>query len=161
MIITCLRHATAQMQTASMADAERELIKKGVSQVRRLAKFCHKNDLLPTALYSSPLLRAEQTAKLLQAYLPDCPAVKVVDWLALGVGPDNMRAALKMLETAGAKDVWLVGHEPDISRLLARLLNAPEDFLEIKKASLSRIQVDFSCPSQSRLLWTVPCSLMH
>jgi phosphohistidine phosphatase SixA len=161
MLITCLRHATAQMQMMSINDAERELIKKGVSQIRRVAKFCHKNGLLPTSLYSSPLVRAEQTANLLQAYLPDCPVVQVVDWLALGFEPQNTCASLRMLEKSGGKDVWLVGHEPDISGLLARLLNAPKDFIEIKKASLTRIQVDFSNPSKSQLLWTIPCGLMH
>jgi phosphohistidine phosphatase len=160
-IITCLRHATAEMQIASRADAERELIKKGITQVRRVAQFCRRNGLLPAALYSSPLPRAEQTANALRAGLPGCPAVELVDWLALGAGPDSLSAALKMLEINGINDVWLVGHEPDISHLLARLLNAPEAFIEIKKASLSRIQVDFSSLSKSRLLWSVPCGLMH
>ncbi len=161
MLITCLRHATAELYTLPTADAERALVRKGKDQVRRLVEFCREHGLTPDVLYSSPLLRARQTATLLQAGLPDCPSVKLVDWLGLGAEAHTIVAELKKLEAAGVKDVWLVGHEPDISDLISYLLAAPSPCILIKKASLTRVDVDFSASVQARLLWSVPCAFMQ
>ena len=161
MLITCLRHATAEAHTDSVTDAQRSLIKKGEAQVLRVAEFCRKNALSPAVLFSSPLKRAEQTASLFQIYLPDCPAVQLVDWLTLGSTPESIVAALRKLENQNVNDVWLVGHEPDLSRLIGYLLNVSAEHMVIKKASLTRIDVDFSDVSHARLLWSIPCALMH
>ena len=118
MLITCFRHATAEIHSDSTTDAQRSLIKKGEAQVLRVAEFCRKNTLRPAVLFSSPLKRAEQTAELFQIYLPDCPTVQIVDWLALGSKPETIVTALRKLENQKINDVWLVGHEPDISLLI-------------------------------------------
>ncbi|MCK9605110.1 MAG: phosphohistidine phosphatase SixA [Methylomonas sp.] len=160
MLITCLRHATAESHTDPISDAERVLVKKGKDQVVRVAEFCRKHALLPAKLYSSPLRRAQQTAKLLHTHLPDCAVVEIVDWLSLGTDPQAIIAELNMLEDAGVNDVWLVGHEPTMSELVAGLINAPDDSILIKKASLTRIQVNFANGSVAQLLWSIPCGLM-
>lgn len=160
MLITCLRHATAEPHALSGADAERALIKKGKDQVARVAEFCRKNALIPTVLYSSPLVRARQTANLLHAGLPDCPDVTIVDWLSPNSDLQTRIEALKKLQTLGVNDVWLVGHEPDISSLIAHLLAATGDCIAIKKASLTRIEADFNNTYANRLLWSIPCALM-
>lgn len=161
MLITCLRHATAEPQTFPEADAERTLVRKGREQVLRVAEFCRQHDLMPATLYSSQLLRARQTAILLQAHLPDCPSVQIADWLTLGAEPQDMLAKLQKLDASGANDVWLVGHEPDISAFLSHLLAAPNDCILIKKASLTRIEVEFSASIRGQLLWSIPCALMR
>lgn len=160
MLITCLRHATAEPHRLPSEDAGRALIEKGVAQVNRVAEFCLKHELIPGALYSSPLLRARQTAAGLQNELKNCPGLIVVDWLKLGAEPEIIILELKKLQAAAFEDVWLVSHEPDISDLIARLLNAPAASLDIKKASLTRIHVDFSGTRSARLLWSIPCALM-
>lgn len=160
MLITCLRHATAEPHADPMADAERALVKKGKDQVVRVAEFCRKHALLPAMLYCSPLRRAQQTAKLLHTHLPDCPAIEVVDWLSLGADPHAIIAELKILAAAGVNDVWLVGHEPAMSGLVARLIDAADDSILIKKASLTRVQADFSNSAAGQLLWSIPCALM-
>lgn len=161
MLITCLRHATAEPHGLSGEDANRGLIDKGREQVRRVADFCQRNRLLPGVLYASPLLRAQQTANLLQARLVDCPPVITVDWLSIRNSPATILAELASLAEAGIDDVWLVGHEPDLSVLLGTLLNAPEDSLNIKKASLTRIELSATKAGSGQLLWSVPCALMH
>lgn len=160
MLITCLRHATAEPHTDPTADAERALVKKGKDQVVRVAEFCRKNALVPTMLYCSPLRRAQQTAKLFQTHLPDCPAAQVVDWLSLGADPRAIIAELKQLADTGIDNIWLVGHEPSMSHLVARLIDAADDGIVIKKASLVRVQADFSASAAGQLLWSIPCALM-
>ena len=161
MLITFLRHATAEPYADPVLDAERALIEKGEDQALRVAGFCRKNALIPSVLYSSPAIRALQTARLLQARLPDCPQLQIVDWLGLKSDSNTVHAALKQLDVSGINDVWLVGHEPTISQTLAQLLGASDLGIVIKKASLTRIEVDFSNLAASELLWSIPCALMR
>ena len=160
MLITCLRHATAEPHALSTDDAERALIKKGKNQVQRVAEFCRKSALMPAALYSSPLRRARQTATLLQNHLPDCPPVRSVEWLGLDITPDVVIAELQKLQAAEINDVWLVGHEPGLSVLIGHLLDASSDCFDIKKASLTRVEIDIFKPASGKLLWSIPCALM-
>jgi phosphohistidine phosphatase len=160
MLVTFLRHATAELYADSATDFDRALKKKGKEQVVKVADFCRKKALLPVVLCSSPAKRAQQTAQLLHTRLPDCPPVQTVDWLGLETNAAKLYSALKQLDASGVEDVWLVGHEPTISQTLASLLNAPGLGISIKKASLTRVQVDFSEPVAGQLLWSVPCALM-
>jgi phosphohistidine phosphatase SixA len=161
MLITFFRHATAEPQTLLLNDAERTLIKKGKEQAIRAAQFCRKSALLPAALYCSPILRAQQTARIFQTHLPDCPPIHTVDWLSLNASIDGMQSELKKLAISGANDVWLVGHEPNISTLIADFLDAADDCILIKKASLTRIDADFTERPSGQLLWSIPSGLMR
>lgn len=161
MLITCLRHATAESHDQCVSDAERALTRKGRDQVDRIAAFCRRNRLLPEVLYASPLLRAQQTAGLLQAQLADCPAMAMADWLSLGSPLASILAELDLLAANAIDDVWLVGHEPDLSNFLSHLLQWPERTLIVKKASLTRVEFRGPLAGSAQLLWTVPCALMH
>ncbi len=161
MLITFLRHATAEERALSKADSDRALTEKGAKQVKRLAAFCERNRLLPSKLYCSPVLRAQQTATLLHTHLPNCPAAHSADWLTIGTEPQPLLAQLKQLADCGEDDVWLVGHEPDLSEAIAALLNMSATALCIKKASLTRLDADFSNPQSVTLLWSLPSSLMR
>ena len=161
MLITFLRHATAEPPAEQTMDAERALIKKGQDQVLRVAEFCSRNELTPSGLYSSPAERALQTAYLLQTRLPHCPQLEIADWLGLNSDPHTIQSALMRLEDSGIDEVWLVGHEPTISQSIGQLLGSPGLGIVIKKASLTRIEVDFSNLKSSELLWSIPCALMR
>lgn len=161
MLITLLRHATAEDPSLSRPDADRPLIDKGEKQVARLAAFCRNNQLMPAALYASPLLRAQQTAKILHDRLPGCPHPQIVDWLGIDTSVPTLLAELGKLAEQGLGDVWLVGHEPDFSALIAGLLGTAPANIVIKKASLTQLDADFSEPPTAKLLWSVPCSLMR
>ena len=67
MLVTCLRHATAEPHELASIDAERALIKKGRDQVARVAEFCRKNSLVPGVLYTSPLLRSATSRRLVKS----------------------------------------------------------------------------------------------
>ena len=161
MLITFLRHATAEPHTLLLNDSERTLIKKGKEQSIRAAQFCRKNALLPATLYCSPILRAQQTARIFQTHLPDCPPIMTADWLSLEASLDSTKNALKQLALGGMNDVWLVGHEPNISTIITDFLDAADDCILIKKASLTRIDADFSQKSSGQLIWSIPNRLMR
>jgi phosphohistidine phosphatase SixA len=160
MLITFLRHATAEDGGLSILDADRTLIDKGEKQVKRLAAFCLTNGLIPGSIYCSPLLRAQQTARILNQRLPGSPAPQTVDWLGIDTSTPTILRELAKLAEQGLDDIWLVGHEPDFSVTISRLLGTVPDSIVIKKASLTRLDADFSDQASAKLLWSIPCALM-
>lgn len=153
-----LRHATAQDRHLPIPDAERTLTDKGLGQARAVARFCERQGLRPQRLLSSPLVRAVETATQFSQHLPGCPRPQVVDWLRLGM--PVAQALSELREAVGADSLWLVGHEPDLSDLISRLLGSPHPIVRIKKASLTCITVKPRSSQPGQLLWSVPCALM-
>jgi phosphohistidine phosphatase SixA len=161
MLITFLRHATAEDGGLSIPDADRALIDKGEKQVKRVAAFCLANGLIPGSIYCSPLLRAQQTARIFNQRLPGSPAPQTVDWLGIDNSAPTIIAELSKLADLGLDDVWLVGHEPDFSVTVSRLLGTAPENIVIKKASLTRLDADLSDQASAKLLWSIPFSLMR
>ena len=160
MLLTLLRHATAELQGTTESDFSRVLINKGFSQTERVANYCKRNKLDADLLLSSPYPRAKQTAKHLKKHWSACPEPELADWLKLGSGSQAILAGLSSRVHLSADiSVILVLHEPDISELLATLLNTDADNFDIKKASLTQIQL--VSDNRAILNWTIPCSQMY
>lgn len=160
MLITLLRHASAEDRQLLLADEERALTEKGIKQMKRVARFCQNHALIPEKLFSSPLTRAKQSAQVLQQQLDTHPDLVIVDWLAINSEIEIIIAELKKLATKSYNEVWLVGHEPTFSMLIENLIESLDNSIIIKKASLTRLDVDFSASTPARLLWSIPCKLM-
>ena len=167
--IVLLRHATAQEPRPDLPDARRELVAKGERQARDVAAWCQRHGLRPGRLLTSPLPRAAQTAALLARHLDGCPAPEPADWLQIGTPTATSLARLRALlqplsqapaDAGPAPEPWLVGHEPDLSALIAALLHGTRPALWPKKASLTCLDCPDGLAAPARLLWHVPCALM-
>jgi phosphohistidine phosphatase len=158
-LIYLLRHATAQDRLLPIPDTQRALVPKGRRQVNQVVAFCQQHQLVPQQLLSSPVLRARQTADGLAKHLPGCCAVQEVDWLRTDASTERTLDGLQAALAQQHDDLWLVGHEPGLSALLAALVGAPASAFALKKASLSCLALPDGEPAQ--LLWSVPCSLMR
>lgn len=156
MLLYLVRHATAQDRSLGIADPMRHLVDKGIKQTQRLAEFCKKQQLKPELLLTSPLVRAEQTAALLhlQAGWPE-PQQRA--WLIIDTLPEVQLKALTELMLQGVSSVCCVGHEPDISALLAVLLNTEAGHFLIKKASVTALELT---QQGAVLLWSLPVALL-
>jgi phosphohistidine phosphatase len=121
MQLLIIRHAIAFPHgTEGMAEDERPLTPEGRKRFRRaawgLARIVRRPDLLLT----SPLVRARQTAEIAaKAWGRIEP--KNLDALAEGDFDGLARALAEVPEKA---TVAVVGHEPHVSSLLARLIGA-------------------------------------
>ena len=62
LILYILRHAEAEPEART--DAERPLTSKGRDQAKAVGRFCCEHEIYPALVLTSPLVRAEQTAKL-------------------------------------------------------------------------------------------------
>lgn len=152
-----IRHAVAEVAAAASDqgrdDAQRELTAAGRAKFteasKGLLRIVDKIDVLAT----SPLLRAVQTAEILQR--------------GYGVRPIEIKPLLPAA-TPGALSKWcrergddgciaLVGHEPGLSAWVSELLTGQSGpILQLKKGSACLIEVDFGAPGSqpsAMLLW--------
>lgn len=156
MLLYLVRHATAQDRALGLPDPSRDLVDKGIKQSQKLAAFCKKQQLKPQLLLTSPLNRAEQTAQLLHQHA-DWPEPQKQAWLIIDTQPEVQHNALTELLRKGVESVCCVGHEPDISALLALLLQTNAEHFFIKKASITALELK---PDQAVLLWSLPVALL-
>lgn len=156
MLLYLVRHATAQDRALGLPDPSRDLVDKGIKQCQKLADFCKKQQINPQLLLTSPFHRAEQTALLLHQHA-DWPEPQQQAWLIIDTQPEVQRKALTELTKQGVESVCCVGHEPDISVLLALLLKSDAGHFYIKKASITALELS---PDQAVLLWSLPVALL-
>jgi phosphohistidine phosphatase len=150
-----LRHADADTPAAS--DEARTLSDKGEAQAKKVARFCEAHDISVSPILTSPVRRALQTAEIVAHHLR--AELITAPWLACGMRP---QLALDELKKFRAKEsVMIVGHEPDFSTLVAHLIGLSSGSqIQIRKASLTLIDVETLEKGGGRLELCVPCRLM-
>jgi phosphohistidine phosphatase len=139
--VLLIRHAEAIDETLELRDPMRHLTAHGRAQARHLGDRLRWHDCAPTTLWTSPLVRAVQTAELLVVGLQGDlaaadRAIHVLPALAPGGSARAVIASLHALPTDAS--VVLVGHEPGLSAIGAVLAKRP-DFTPLAKAEAVRI----------------------
>jgi phosphohistidine phosphatase len=134
MHIILLRHGHAIDDTGSPAlgDAGRWLSGKGRKRTRLVsAHLCEQKKQRPVQIWTSPLVRAVQTAEILAEAAGLTDEVTVRAELATGRDPEEVVPLLAQHDGEGP--LVLVGHEPSLSRLAALLLGV-RSFPSLKKS---------------------------
>ncbi len=119
-----------------MRDPHRHLTPAGRRQARDIGDRLRWHDCAPTHIWSSPLVRAVQTAELVAAGLHSDVAVESIPELAPDENPRSVVAALGALAADAA--VLVIGHEPGLSAIGALLIGQPE-LASLGKAEAARI----------------------
>src|SRR5215813_12176239 len=145
-----LRHADAEPGSPG-GDAERALTHKGIAQAKRVAEFCARSGIAPTAILHSPYRRTTETAEIVGKHL----GIKISAAKFLGSGMQPV-AAFDELNARRKSDgaIMLVGHEPDFSELIGELIGVGgfPARLVVKKASLTLIEADELRPGGGHLV---------
>ena len=94
---------------------------------------------------SSPYVRARETAMILSAGLKPKPAVVEIEALKPSGRPQAIAEAIKT-HAKSHRRIALVGHEPDLGELAARLLGA-RGTVEFKKGGVCLIETDGATPA--------------
>ncbi|MGZ6089585.1 MAG: SixA phosphatase family protein [Polyangiales bacterium] len=114
-----MRHGPAEDESADGLDGSRALTLPGRERVRLVAKKLEALGEAPKLIVSSPLVRALQTAEIVHQTLSVEAPVEANGALApRGHAAEMVLAAAR----ANKKRMMVVGHEPDLSLLCARLL---------------------------------------
>lgn len=150
-----VRHAIAEERDSSRwpGDRERPLTREGAKRFERVARRIRR--LVPEVddLLSSPLTRAWQTAEILHREA-GWPAPAAFPDLEPGADPREAIRSLKAYASSGA--VALVGHEPDLSDLAARLLagEGAAGLMAMKKGGVLRLRIEPSLRAGSaEMVW--------
>ena len=150
-----VRHAIAEERgDAWPDDAKRPLSEEGMTRMRKSMRGLARMDVMIDLILTSPLVRTRQTAEIVAAGLDPRPPIVAVDSLA----PDGAHAALLAdLEKQSRKTrIAIVGHEPGIGELAARLIGS-RHAIEFKKGAICRIDVDELPPAgPGDLRWFLP-----
>ncbi len=133
-----LRHADAEPH-GTREDSQRRLTERGEQQARvagiALARIGESFD----AVLFSPKVRARQTAEIAAEGWSESERGKLAEYrpLASGFGAGQALDAMAGLGADGR--LLLVGHEPDLSRVIGELTGARAD---VKKGGLAVIRLE-------------------
>jgi phosphohistidine phosphatase len=148
-----IRHGLAAERGENYPDdTKRPLTSRGIQKLRREAKALNALDVSFDVILTSPLVRARQTAEALASGLRVPPPVINAPSLVPG-GTHNAIVDELAKQSHRRKKIALVGHEPGIGELAARLLGLRKP-VEFKKGAICRIDVTALPPTgPGQLRW--------
>lgn len=137
--VLLLRHGEASDPDASV-DGSRYLTLRGREVSAQVAGALLRRGLVPTHVYTSPLVRAVQTAEVLVHVMGHAGPVVTHDPL---VPHGSSARALSVLEHHGDADlVALVTHEPIVRALAGHLLGLGGGFPGFRTSGAALLEVD-------------------
>jgi phosphohistidine phosphatase len=119
--LTIMRHAKSSWAFPDLTDEERPLIEKGIHRTGKTCRFIKEEHILPEAIFSSPAVRAIETAHLVCKQLNLVFQPIVVESFYPGE-PDYYLAFLKKVDSS-INHVMIIGHNPGVSNFACELLS--------------------------------------
>jgi phosphohistidine phosphatase len=133
-----LRHAEAEPH-GTRADAERKLTARGERQARTAGAAISRLETSFEAVLFSPKVRARQTAELAAAGWDKQQRERLQAHPPLAGGFDARQARDALSEIAPDGRLLLVGHEPDLSRIVGEVSGGHVD---LKKGGLAVLRLE-------------------
>jgi phosphohistidine phosphatase len=152
-----LRHGKAEERRPDLTEYDRHLTPEGIEEMQAEARAMAALSLRFDALFSSPLPRALETARIVQT------ALGLPDSL-LAIEPRIAEAFLfgdlqSLLFACPANSrILLVGHEPYFSMLVGELIGGAE--IALKKGGLAYVEANRLEPGQGVLHWLLTPKLL-
>jgi phosphohistidine phosphatase len=132
-----MRHGPAEDVSSTGRDADRALTPSGRERVREVAHTLAREDEAPNVIFTSPLVRALQTAEIVAAVTKlEARGGTVETTRDIAPGGDAAAFVRHLVETK-QKRAMLVGHEPDLSELVHRLTKRQVEMLKAMVVSVS------------------------
>ncbi len=158
-----MRHGLATPRGAAgiTDDAKRPLTPEGKKKMAEIARGLTRMGIEVDWIVSSPLVRAVETAAIVaEAHSTKVP-LDISDTLSPGGSPEALMAFLA--KHPHRRRVLVVGHEPDLSDLAARLIGAGRNAnLSFKKGGCCCITFEeFPPKSPGELVWWMTPRLMR
>jgi phosphohistidine phosphatase len=159
-VLYLVRHAIAEERGPEWPDdTTRPLSTHGITRMRDVVRGLGTLKLPITRILTSPLVRARQTADLLHDGLASHPPVEILHALAAGATPAAVLTALSA--QPAAEHLALVGHEPDLGHLAARLIGTRRP-IPFRKGAVCCIEIEgIPTPGAGALLWFAPPRLLR
>jgi len=149
-----IRHGVAAERGEEFPDdSKRPLTNAGISRLRKEAKALDALGVAFDHIIASPLVRTKQTADIFAESLKSKPSMSQSD--ALAPAGTTTAVVQELAKHMRKGRIALVGHEPNIGELAARLIGARMP-LEFKKGGICRIDFEVFPPKGiGQLRWFV------
>jgi phosphohistidine phosphatase len=153
--IYLVRHGVAEERGPKWPDdAKRPLSADGMSRMKKSARGLERFEVRLDVILSSPLVRARQTADILSGEMTGHPPIVNVESLSPGASYASLVADLE--KQSRKTRIALVGHEPGIGELAARLIGSRHP-IEFKKGAICRVDIEQIPPAgPGDLRWLLP-----
>jgi phosphohistidine phosphatase len=153
-----VRHARAEARGKEWPDDRlRPLTKDGVRRMERAAGGLKALGFQVDLIFTSPLVRARDTARILSKRTPGRPKIEEVRWLEPETSPEDVANGLLR---RGAARIALVGHEPEMGTLAAWLLGADQPVL-FRKGAVACFEIQgLPLKPPAVLKWFAPAKLL-
>jgi phosphohistidine phosphatase len=154
-VVVLVRHGIAEDPTPDKPDADRVLTREGNDRMKENAKGLRELFPRAEAIYSSPLVRAVQTALWISKAYKSKMSVDTTEAMLPEATAGQLRAFVDGLRQS---HVILVGHDPSISANLLALAGWTGSF-EMKKGGAAALR--FSPGGIVTLEWIAPPKVLR
>jgi|GEM_PF-332852 len=141
-----VRHGEAEDLAPS--DHNRELTERGKERVAKAAQVMKRLGIKPVTIYSSPRIRAKQTAEIIAEALE--MEITIVEDVNFGFDTSAVKLLIKNLKSK--EEMMFVGHNPDMSQIVHKLTGAS---VSMKKGGMARIDVINAKARRGELVWLI------
>jgi phosphohistidine phosphatase len=151
-----IRHALAGSSLENEVDDEaRPLKKKGKDKMKAIAKGLKGQKISFDIILTSPLLRSQESAGILNEYCGSNKEATVTDLLKPGSSYNNLIKFLN--KSKSAEKIAIVGHEPFLSGFASYCLSKSEtSFINLNKSGVLRLEIEkIIKPGQCILSWLI------
>jgi len=146
MMLYVVRHGIAETAPPDGDDAARRLTPAGRRKMAEIVGGLRVLRVVPDVLLTSPLVRAVETARIVLAGLQGAPEPRELEALAPDVAAADTLKALRVF--GRSRHLMIVGHEPNLSSVLALVLTGSPDgaAIELKKGGCAAVELTGLAP---------------
>ncbi|MFI5202668.1 MAG: phosphohistidine phosphatase SixA [Candidatus Kapaibacterium sp.] len=151
MLLYLIRHGDAD--TPAESDDDRVLSKKGIRVTIAMAQLLKRAEFEPPEIIiTSPLPRAEQTARIMAEEFAPKAKFEINPGLRPG---SSLEAGMSIIASKkdSCKVLMLAGHDPLFSKLASVLVSGSEQAIEMKKSAVALFELTrFEVPGMRGIL---------
>jgi phosphohistidine phosphatase len=143
-------HAHDRDEWKTQDDELRPLTAEGIAAMRQEAIVLRHLQPDFSTILTSPLVRARETAEIVQHVFPEVPIVED-ELLKPGFKVKALEKLLK--EYDGHENLLLVGHEPDFSAVIGEVIGGGR--VTMKRGGMARIKLTNKEKPRGELIWLI------
>ena len=159
MDLLVLRHGEAGRSSRLPGDSKRSLTNEGKQEITDLSYGIRSLEIKFDHIFSSPLLRAKQTAEIVAKSMKYKGKIEELDSLK----PEGSRLEFYSILSKLKQDsvVLVVGHEPYLSEMISEGISQSGCRINLKKAGLARVRILSTLPKiKGELRWLLTPKLL-
>lgn len=161
MQLILIRHGIAidRDDPACPDEPDRYLTEEGVERTREAMAGLRALGVKPDLVYSSPFVRAAQTARIACEVLGFDPKKIATTKSLLPSG--EPRDLFRELAKFEAETLACFGHAPNLDEVIAEGVGAPSAFTSLKKAGAACLEFESVRASTGELVWLYPVGTLR